>query len=102
MLKVENLRVSYGDIEAVHGVSLEVGGTQLVSVIGANGAGKTSLLGALMGGVPASGSIVSTVRRSRPWNRTTAPGGAFASSPNGPGSFPSFRCGRTSGPVSTG
>ncbi|HQF91112.1 MAG TPA: ABC transporter ATP-binding protein [Synergistaceae bacterium] len=58
MLKVENLRVSYGDIEAVHGVSLEVGPGELVSVIGANGAGKTSLLGALMGWVPASGSIV--------------------------------------------
>ncbi len=58
MLEVKDLRVSYGDIEAVHGVSLEVGPGELVSVIGANGAGKTSLLGALMGLVPSSGSVV--------------------------------------------
>lgn len=58
MLKVSELRVAYGDIEAVHGVSLEVAQGELVSVIGANGAGKTSLLGALMGMVPSKGRIL--------------------------------------------
>ena len=40
MLKVENLVVSYGGIEALKGISLEVPKGQIVTLIGANGAGK--------------------------------------------------------------
>ena len=44
MLKVENLVVSYGGIEALKGISLEVPKGQIVTLIGANGAGKSTLL----------------------------------------------------------
>jgi branched-chain amino acid transport system ATP-binding protein len=58
LLKVDELSVSYGQAEVVHGVSLEVPEGALVTVIGANGAGKTTLLNALMGILPARGGIV--------------------------------------------
>ena len=58
MLKAENLKVAYGDIEALHGVSFNIEKGELVSVIGANGAGKTTILRALMGLTPlVSGSV---------------------------------------------
>lgn len=44
MLKVKNLNVSYGAIHAIHDVSLEVNQGEIVSLIGANGAGKTTIL----------------------------------------------------------
>jgi branched-chain amino acid transport system ATP-binding protein len=47
MLKVQDLRVAYGGIQAVKGISLEVREGELVSLIGANGAGKTTTLKAL-------------------------------------------------------
>ena len=49
MLKVENLVVSYGGIQAVKGIDLEIRAGELVTLIGANGAGKTSTLKALAG-----------------------------------------------------
>lgn len=49
MLKVTNLSVSYGPIEAVHDISFEVHKGEIVSLLGANGAGKTSTLNAIMG-----------------------------------------------------
>ena len=52
MLEVRGLGVSYGGIRAVDGVSLEVRPGEIVSIIGANGAGKTSILNAISGIVP--------------------------------------------------
>lgn len=49
MLKVNNLAVSYGAIKAIHGVSLEVHDGEVVSLIGANGAGKTTILRTISG-----------------------------------------------------
>src|SRR5512147_1799476 len=49
MLKVEELSVYYGDYQAVKGISFEVGRGELVTFIGANGAGKTSTIRALLG-----------------------------------------------------
>ncbi len=49
MLKVNNLAVSYGAIKAIHGVSLEVYDGEVVSLIGANGAGKTTILRTISG-----------------------------------------------------
>ena len=57
VLSAEGVCVAYGGIEAVHGISLEVGAGQITTVIGPNGAGKTTLLNALMGVLPAGGSI---------------------------------------------
>ncbi|MDB6077107.1 MAG: transporter ATP-binding protein [Akkermansiaceae bacterium] len=58
MLEVENLHVSYGSIRALHGVSLKVPAGSIVTLIGANGAGKSTTLRALSGLIkPASGSI---------------------------------------------
>lgn len=57
LLKVDSLRVAYGRVEVVHGVSLTVGPSEVVAVIGANGAGKTTFLNAVMGILPAHGAI---------------------------------------------
>jgi branched-chain amino acid transport system ATP-binding protein len=58
MLAIEGLRVSYGRIEAVRGVDLQVAEGEFVGVIGSNGAGKTSMLRAVAGVLrPAAGSI---------------------------------------------
>ena len=57
-LRVKDLHVSYGGITAVKGISLEVDKGEIVTLIGANGAGKTSTLKAIVGLVPAeSGEI---------------------------------------------
>src|SRR5437016_6288945 len=59
MLEVENLWVRYGAVEAVKGVSFSVSAGSIVSLIGANGAGKTTSLRALTGLVrPSSGEVL--------------------------------------------
>ncbi len=58
MLEVKDLRVHYGTVEAVKGVSFEISERAIVSLIGANGAGKTTCLRALTGLVKASGGEV--------------------------------------------
>ena len=59
LLTVHNLRVAYGQIHAVHNVSLNVAVAERVCLIGANGAGKTSLLKAIAGMIPAvAGTVV--------------------------------------------
>ncbi|MEZ4632862.1 MAG: ABC transporter ATP-binding protein [Deinococcales bacterium] len=57
LLSVKDLSVRYGGVEAVSKVSLEVPQAALVTVIGANGAGKTSLLNAITGVVPKRGLV---------------------------------------------
>ncbi len=58
MLKVKNLSVNYGMIQAVKDISFEVNEGEIVSLIGANGAGKTTILRTISGLVrPSSGSI---------------------------------------------
>jgi branched-chain amino acid transport system ATP-binding protein len=58
LLKVDNLKVAYGGIQAVKGISLEVREGELVSLIGSNGAGKTTTMKAITGTLAAtSGSI---------------------------------------------
>jgi branched-chain amino acid transport system ATP-binding protein len=58
MLKITDLKVSYGSIEALHGLSLEVAQGEIVTLIGANGAGKTTTLHSISGIIPkVSGKI---------------------------------------------
>ncbi len=59
LLKLTNINIAYGGIQAVKGISLEVNQGELVTLIGANGAGKTTTLKAIVGLLkPTSGSIV--------------------------------------------
>ena len=59
MLKINNLAVSYGMIQAVHGVSFDVKPGEIVTLIGANGAGKTTILRTISGLIrPKSGQIL--------------------------------------------
>jgi len=59
MLKIENLYVNYGGINALRGISLEVQDGEIVTLIGANGAGKSTTLRTITGLVKAaSGSVI--------------------------------------------
>ena len=59
MLRVENLDVFYGDAQALDGVAIEIEEGSIVAIVGANGAGKTSLIRAIAGMLaPARGRIV--------------------------------------------
>ena len=58
LLKVQNLKVAYGGINAVKGIDFQVGEGELVALIGANGAGKSSTLKAIAGLLsPAAGEV---------------------------------------------
>ncbi|MDK2965494.1 MULTISPECIES: ABC transporter ATP-binding protein [Lacrimispora] len=59
MLKIDNLRVNYGGIEAVKGISFEVPDKSIVTLIGANGAGKSTTLRSIVGLTkPSAGSSI--------------------------------------------
>ena len=58
LLRVANLECAYGPVRALHGISLEVGAGQIVTVLGANGAGKSTVLKAVSGTVlPKKGAV---------------------------------------------
>ncbi|MBS62229.1 urea ABC transporter ATP-binding subunit UrtE [Salinisphaera sp.] len=57
MLSTQDLRVSYGMSEVIHGISFSVGQTETVAIMGRNGMGKTTLFKSLIGILPAKGSI---------------------------------------------
>jgi branched-chain amino acid transport system ATP-binding protein len=63
MLRVENVSVAYGRIMGLKEVSLVVNDGEIVTIIGANGAGKTSLLNAISGAVPLKSGRVSLDQR---------------------------------------
>ena len=71
LLEVENLSVNYSGIQAVRGVSLEIAEGEMVALIGANGAGKSSLINALSGVVPAAAGKIrfedKETQRLSPW-----------------------------------
>ncbi|MEA1958886.1 MAG: ABC transporter ATP-binding protein [Chloroflexota bacterium] len=58
MLRVDNASVAYGQVTAVREVSLTVNDGEIVTIIGANGAGKTSLLNAVSGTLPLKGGDI--------------------------------------------
>jgi len=63
-LAVDALRVRYGAVEAVRGLTLEVGRGEIVGLIGPNGAGKSSTLHAIMGAAPVAGGEIQLDGRS--------------------------------------
>jgi len=72
LLKVSNLKVSYGGIQAVKGVDFEVAEGELVSLIGSNGAGKTTTMKAITGTLPINGGDIEylgrSIRGQGPWD----------------------------------
>ncbi|HAH68717.1 MAG TPA: ABC transporter ATP-binding protein, partial [Synergistaceae bacterium] len=58
ILSVKNLSVNYGAIRALKGVDLDVYSGEIVAVIGANGAGKSTMMSAIMGDVPKAGGEI--------------------------------------------
>ncbi|PNR96794.1 ABC transporter ATP-binding protein [Petrotoga sp. 9PWA.NaAc.5.4] len=58
MLEIENLEVNYGHVKAVKGISFNVNKGEIVSILGSNGAGKTSTLFGILGIVKSKGRIV--------------------------------------------
>ncbi|MDR1397292.1 MAG: ABC transporter ATP-binding protein [Desulfarculales bacterium] len=59
LLRIKNLRVAYGNVEALHGVDIEVREGEIVAILGANGAGKSTTLRAISGlHRPKSGEIL--------------------------------------------
>ncbi len=59
MLNVENLVVSYGQSEVLHGLNFSVAPGEIVAIMGRNGMGKTTLMKSLMGVVPTRSGKVS-------------------------------------------
>ncbi|MEP6556898.1 MAG: ABC transporter ATP-binding protein [Burkholderiales bacterium] len=72
LLKVSNLQVGYGGIQAVKGIDFEVHEGELVSLIGSNGAGKTTTMKAITGILPVQGGDIEYLGRSikgqGPWD----------------------------------
>lgn len=58
ILSVKNLSVNYGAIQALKGIDLDVYTGEIVAVIGANGAGKSTMMSAIMGDVPRAGGEI--------------------------------------------
>ncbi len=72
LLKITNLKVAYGGIQAVKGASFEVNEGELVCLIGANGAGKTTTLKAVTGTQPAAAGEIEyngrSIKGQGPWD----------------------------------
>ena len=72
LLKVQDLRVAYGGIQAVKGVSFEVREGELVSLIGSNGAGKTTTMKAITGTLPLQAGDIEymgkSIKGQGPWD----------------------------------
>lgn len=94
-IKIENLSINYGSIKAVKGISFEFSRGQITTLIGANGAGKTSTLKCIAGLLPAktgkiildNGSIHIELQNSTPADRLKS---KIALCPEGRGVFPNL------------
>jgi branched-chain amino acid transport system ATP-binding protein len=64
LLEIRDLHVSYGNVEVLHGISLDVGEGEIVALLGSNGAGKTTTLRSVSGLIrPRAGEIVMAGQR---------------------------------------
>lgn len=87
ILKVTDLKVNYGAIEAVKGISFEIFSGEVVSLIGANGAGKTTTLRAVSGLIPSKGEILLNGKSIAKVPAYTLIGEGLIHSPEGRGIF---------------
>ncbi len=83
LLEVRDMRVSYGNVQAVNGVSLDVEEGAIVTVLGANGAGKTSLLNAIMGVARGQGEVRFANRTISRWSAARRVSAGLALVPEG-------------------
>ena len=91
LLDVQNIKVAYGAIAALKGVSLSVGEGEVVALIGANGAGKTSTLRAVSGMLkPTAGNIVLRGQNITGHKAHTLVPKGMAHAPEGRGIFPNL------------
>ena len=86
LLELHGVEARYGPVQALHGVSLQVGDGELVAVLGANGAGKTTTLRAISGTVRRSGEVVFAGKKLPRRPDATARAG-IAHVPEGRGTF---------------
>jgi branched-chain amino acid transport system ATP-binding protein len=86
LLELERVEARYGAVEALHGITLEVGEGEVVAVLGANGAGKTTTLRAVSGTVRRTGTIRFDGKPLRGGPEATARAG-IAHVPEGRGTF---------------
>lgn len=91
LLSLRGLQVFYGNFQAVHGVDLQVAPGEIVSIIGANGAGKSSLLKAIIGQVDRiEGEIIFAGRSLKKVPTAEIVAGGIALVPEGRRLFPSL------------
>jgi branched-chain amino acid transport system ATP-binding protein len=87
MLEVEGIDVFYGPIQALRGVTMHVGEGEMVALLGANGAGKTTVLRALCGMIRTGGDISFDGRRISGWATEDIVRLGIAHVPEGRGTF---------------
>ena len=84
LLELDDIHTYYGNIEALKGISLEVKEGEIVTLIGSNGAGKSTTLRSISGLTPPRRArSASTARRSARPRRRTSSGSASRSRPRG-------------------
>ena len=88
LLKITNFHVHYGSIEAVKGINFEINQGEIVSLIGCNGAGKSSTLRGLSGVVKTSGSAILNQKELLSMSTHERVANGLVHSPEGRGLFP--------------
>ena len=86
LLQLDGVEARYGQVKALHGVSLQVGERELVAVLGANGAGKTTTLRAVSGTVRRTGDVLFDGKK-LPRRPDAAARAGIAHVPEGRGTF---------------
>ena len=87
LLEVRNLRASYGEVRALHGLDFAIEEGEVTTLLGANGAGKTTTLRALCGMIPTQGEVRFEGRPIRGWATEDVVRLGIAHVPEGRGTF---------------